>query len=91
MSSNSRYFSSVNGSRMGSNAYTDVNQGGGNKKAGFPSLIGRGSWTSIAYGTCNPKKDPLVCCTLSKMNTLRFTQKVNQNLPIGGHSSVQMR
>ena len=91
MSSN-RYFSSVNGSRMGSNAYTDVNQGGGNKKAGFPFQIGRDSWTSIALGTCNPKKNPLVCCKLSQMNTLRFTQKVSQNLPIGGHpSGIRMR
>ena len=25
------------------------NQGGGNKKAGFPYLVGRDSWTSIAF------------------------------------------
>ena len=27
---------------------TNQNQGGGNKKAGFPYLVGRDSWTSIA-------------------------------------------
>ena len=36
-----------NRSRMGSNVYTDQNQGGGVKKAGFPHLIGRDHWTSI--------------------------------------------
>jgi len=36
-----------NRSRMGSNVYTDQNQGGGNKKAGFPHIIGRDHWTSI--------------------------------------------
>ena len=36
-----------NRSRMGSNVYTDQNQGGGNAKAGFPHIIGRDHWTSI--------------------------------------------
>lgn len=31
---------------------TNQNQGGGSKKAGFPYLVGRDSWTSIAlHGT----------------------------------------
>tara|TARA_E500000331_G_C17204586_1_gene690819 strand:+ start:801 stop:1052 length:252 start_codon:yes stop_codon:yes gene_type:complete len=31
---------------------TNKNQGGGSKKAGFPYLVGRDSWTSIAlHGT----------------------------------------
>lgn len=33
--------SAMRGSTMGSNAITDQNQGGGNKKAGFPYMIGR--------------------------------------------------
>jgi len=40
-------FSASNHARMFSNAITDQNQGGGDKKAGFPHMIGRDSWTSI--------------------------------------------
>lgn len=90
MSSN-RYFSSVNKSRMGSNAYTDVNQGGGNKKAGFAYQVGRDSWTSIAFNTCNPKKETLTCCKLSQMNTLRFTSPVSQNMPVGTNPLYKYR
>ncbi len=33
------------------------NQGGGNKKAGFPYIVGRDSWTSIAFnGTSQNSK-----------------------------------
>lgn len=28
---------------------TNQNQGGGNKKAGFPYLVARDSWTSVAF------------------------------------------
>ena len=49
-------FSTSYRSAMGSNAVTDQNQGGGNKKAGFPGMIGRDSWASIAYGSCDPSK-----------------------------------
>jgi len=83
MSSNN-YFSSSSRSRMGSNAYTDVNQGGGNKKAGFPYMIGRDSWSSVYINTCNPKISPLRCCSLTK---LQFTANphVNQSQGIGYH------
>lgn len=40
-------FSSSNRSNMGSNAITDQNQGGGDKKAGLPKMVGRDSWTSV--------------------------------------------
>jgi hypothetical protein len=76
---------------MGSNAVTDINQGGGNKKAGFPYMIGRDSWSSIAINTCNPKVDPIRCCSLK---SLQFTvnPNVRQNLPIGmsGHGTIKM-
>ena len=89
MSTNS-YFSSSNGNRMGSNAYTDVKQGGGVKKAGFPFMVGRGSWTSIAFDTCNPKNENYQCCNLTKINTLRFTSKVSPSRGIGVDSRIRM-
>ena len=77
-------FSTSYRSAMGSNAVTDQNQGGGNKKAGFPGMIGRDSWTSIAIGSCEPVYGR--CCSLKKMSTLSFTNRnVNQSLPIGRH------
>lgn len=42
-------FSSSSKSQMGSNAVTVQNQGGGDKKAGFPYIIGRTQWTNIAF------------------------------------------
>lgn len=45
----------------------NANTGGGNKKAGFPPMIGRDSWTSVAYQGGNPVK----CMTLACMQTLR--------------------
>lgn len=90
MSSNS-YFSSSNRNRMGSNAYTDVKQGGGSKKAGFPFMVGRDSWTSIAFDTCNPKREDLRCCDLTKLNTLRFTTPVSPSRGVGMDSRIPMR
>ena len=29
------------------------NQGGGDKKAGFPYIVGRGAWTNIHFGNSN--------------------------------------
>jgi hypothetical protein len=73
-------FRKSNRSRMGSSAYTDSNQGGGSKKAGFPYQIGR------IYGVSNilNSTDPVSgrCCTLTKMNTLRFPL-ARQSRPIG--------
>ena len=75
---------------MGSNATTDINQGGGGKKAGFPYMIGRDSWASIAIRGSSPLYGQ--CCNLQKMSTLKFTNKVNQNLPIGmnGGGTIKM-
>ena len=42
-------FSSSNRSQMGSNVATVQIQGGGNKKAGFPYVIGRDMHTNIAF------------------------------------------
>ena len=55
MSTPSSAFRSSNRSSMGSNVYTTQSQGGGNKKAGFPYIIGRDSWVSIYLGSCDPE------------------------------------
>lgn len=59
------------------------NQGGGNKKAGLPSTIGRDHWTSIYaktnYGTGS-------CCSLNKLQ-LTANPKVCVSRPIS--SQVQ--
>jgi hypothetical protein len=53
-------------------------QGGGNKKAGFPGLIGRDSWKSIFLGTSRS-----ACgCTLQKLQ-LTFNPTVKQSRPPG--------
>jgi hypothetical protein len=48
------------------------NQGGGNKKAGFPYQVGRDHWTSIFFNTSDPVHGN--CVTLKCMQqTLVFT------------------
>ena len=56
------------------------NQGGGDKKAGFPYQVGRIMWTSIALGTYPFSPH---CCTLKNLQTLRFTVQPNISRPIG--------
>jgi len=69
---------------------TNANQGGGSKKAGFPHMIGRDSWTSVYLQSVDPMSG--MCCNLKKTNTLRFTNKVNQNLPVNmSHGIYNMR
>jgi len=57
------------------------NQGGGNKKAGFPYQIGRTSWTPI-FLQCN--NYGVRCC---KLSTLQFTvnPNVRQSRPTGSN------
>ena len=73
-------FRKSNHSRMGSSAYTDSNQGGGSKKAGFPYQIGRPYGSSIIFNATDPFAGK--CCTLTKINTLRFPL-AKQSRPIG--------
>ena len=54
------------------------NQGGGNKKAGFPGLIGRDSWKSIFLGTSRNSCG----CTLQSLQ-FTFNPNVKQSRPIG--------
>lgn len=64
-------------------ATANQNQGGGNKKAGFPGQVGRGSWTSIFLQSTDPISGH--CCTKSDLAKLRFTGKVNQSRPVGSN------
>ena len=60
------------------------NQGGGPKKAGFPTRIGLNSWTYAAYragGIYGP---------LSKLQTNRYKLFPSQNLPVGFTSQIKM-
>jgi len=59
------------------------NQGGGNKKAGFPYIIGRGWRSNIALGSLNGLKHNH-CLTLAPLKSLCFTNTVHQSRPIGG-------
>lgn len=80
-------FSSSSRARMHSNALTDQNQGGGNKKAGFPHQIGRDSWVSIYFGQ---KPQNGACCTRTDLaKTLVFTK--NTVRPVGSDSRIPMR
>jgi hypothetical protein len=58
----------------------NANQGGGDKKAGFPYLVGRDWRTSIAFNNTNVVHGH--CCTLQTYQTLLFTFPVTQNLPV---------
>ena len=72
---------------VGSNAVTSQYQGGGNKKAGFPYIIGRGYWSSIFIQACDPVKGN--CCDLnSYKQTLVFTR--NTVRPIGGDPRIRV-
>ena len=75
------YMRSSNHNRMGSNAFTDQNQGGGSKKAGFPYMIGRDHNSSIFIQNQ----------TLLKWNTLPFGYNVRATLPTGWDSRIRMR
>ena len=84
-------WSNSNKARMMSNVVTGQNQGGGEKKAGFPYQIGRGHWVSVFFDTCDPELGLASrCCSLSKLNkTLVFTK--NTVRPINGDPRIPMR
>jgi len=62
------------------------NQGGGDKKAGFPGIVGRDSWTSIFYGS-----NATHCCKLSNLQTNNISWKVSISRPIGTDTRINMR
>jgi hypothetical protein len=57
------------------------NQGGGEKKAGFPYQIGRGWRTSIAFDNTNVVRGH--CCTINSYQTMTFTSYARPSRPVG--------
>jgi hypothetical protein len=80
-------FRSSNRSSMGSNVYTVQQQGGGNKKAGFPYQVGRDSWASIALGSCDPTQKTMKCASLKCMQ-FTINPKVSQSRSIGSTTNT---
>ena len=71
------------------NLLLNQDQGGGNKKAGFPYLVGRDTQTSIAFNNTNVYTGK--CCTLNSYKTLLFTTPVSQSRGIGVDVRLPMR
>lgn len=65
------------------------NQGGGNKKAGFPYLVGRDTQTSIAFNNTNVVQGK--CCSLTSFQTLLFTFPVSQTRGVGVDVRLPLR
>ena len=63
-------------------------QGGGNKKAGFPYEIGRSWRTTIALSAVDPVHGQ--CCRLNKWNTTIFPL-ARQSRPIGSMPNSNYR
>ena len=63
------------------------NQGGGSKKAGFPYIVGRTSW-SVIYLQSNCKGNT---CTLNNLRKNSLVYTVNQSRPIGSDPRIPMR
>jgi hypothetical protein len=81
-------WSNSNRAQMMSNVSTDRNQGGGEKKAGFPYQIGRESWASIFLHATDPINGR--CCNRGKIaTTMVFTR--NTVRPIGSDVRIPMR
>jgi len=79
--SNSKYTAAIS-------SIVNRNQGGGDKKAGFPYQVGRSSWSSIFIGGIDPVHGH--CCKLSGFQkTLIFTK--NTVRPVGSDSRIPMR
>lgn len=79
-----------NAAKKARNATSIVNQnqGGGEKKAGFPYQVGRTSATSLAFNMTNPINGH--CCKLKAFNTGVFPF-VRISRPIGTRPSVNYR
>ena len=65
------------------------NQGGGNKKAGFPYMIGRETNTSIAFNNTNVVLGK--CCKLSSLETPVNLRRMNLTRGVGGDVRIPLR
>ena len=64
---------------------TNSNQGGGNKKAGFPYQVGRSWRTSIAFHAVDPISGH--CCGLGSLRVMRFPL-AHISRPIGRNNAT---
>jgi len=60
--------------------------GGGDKKAGFPHMIGRESYTSVIMHSTDPVHGS--CCTLKNYMTMKFVPSGRVYRNVGGNASV---
>jgi len=65
-----------------SNTVTNRPQGGGERKAGFPYMIGRDTNSSIAMGTTNAVVNNK-CCNLKSYQTMAWTSYTKPSRPVG--------
>ena len=65
------------------NQIINRNQGGGDKKAGFPYQVGRTMWTTIAMGTDNVNR----CCSLAALKVTK-NPRVRISRPMGSTINV---
>jgi hypothetical protein len=65
------------------NQIINRNQGGGDKKAGFPYQVGRSMWTTIAMGTDNMN----MCCSLASLAVTK-NPRVRISRPMGSTINV---
>jgi hypothetical protein len=72
--------SAMRGATMGSNAWTDLNTGGGSKKMGLGNQVGKTMWVQTAYDS-HGLTMPLYNFTLPLVST------VSQSRPIGSRPS----
>jgi len=63
-------FKGGNHAALGSNVFTNQNQGGGSSKAGFPYQVGRNSWVSVKLGVDPSSRTSTGCASLK---CLQFT------------------
>jgi hypothetical protein len=67
-------------------ATVNRNQGGGDKKAGFPYQVGRNWRTSIAFNNTNPVAGR--CCSLNSYQTMTWTSYARPSRPIGSRADI---
>lgn len=60
------------------NQTINSDQGGGNKKAGFPYIVGRNAWSNIYLGTNTVGN----CCSLNRLK-ITANPRVRQSRPMG--------
>jgi len=77
-----RQMTSSSGKQIGSNATTNINQGGGDKKAGLPYQVGRDSWFMPAMNNAGSRN---TLYTFNGVFGLRHTRnpRVRFSRPIG--------